>query len=516
METVLLMARLFLASILLIAGVAKAIDPVNARKALADFGVPEKMAGAPGWCLPLLEIAAAIALIPTATAWFGAIATLGLMLIFVAAIGVSLALGRTPECNCFGQLHSKPVSWPMFVRNLLLALVAGLVVAQGKDATGLSVTYMLADLKAGELLVLVLSLVGVGLLVSASVHLRRILNEQATVLSRIDAIEKTLEDYAPPPEEREEATPPPEGLPVGALAPDFLLDTIDGGQVGLDDLLDYGKPVLLLFVSSSCAPCESVLKDVSTWERDYSLTIALLSKGSPQENRKRLSKYGARHLLLIGESDVAETYQGRWTPAGVLITRQGRIASHNAYGDADIRVLVSAAAATEIDFEPGASLGAQTNGNGLEIRVGKSELKVGDRTPEFSMSDVDGNVVVTEDLLGRDTLLLFWNPGCPYCRAMSEDVRRWEENPPPGAPQLVFVSSGDLGKVKDESEEFESRFLHDDGFDVGMRLGTRATPSALLIDSEGKIASSIAIGRSNVMLLAGVRNAVATEMSSSS
>lgn len=516
METVLLMARLFLAFILLVAGVSKAIDPASARKALAGFGVSEKMAGPLGWCLPFLEIAAAIALIPTGTAWFGAIASLGLMLIFVAAIGVSLALGRTPECNCFGQLHSKPVSWSMFVRNLLLALVAGLVVVQGKDAPGLSVTNMLADLKAGELLVLILSLAGVGLLVIASVHLRRILNDQAAVLSRIDAIEKTLEDYAPPPVEREEATPPPEGLPVGALAPDFLLDAIDGGQVGLDDLLDYGKPVLLLFVSTSCAPCESVLKDVSAWERDYALTIALLSKGSPQENRKRVAKYGARHLLLIGESDVAETYQGRWTPAGVLITREGRIASHNAYGDADIRLLVSTAAAAETEFESRASLGAPGNGNGLEIKVGKSELKVGDPAPNFSLSDVAGNVVTTEDLLGRDTLLLFWNPGCPYCGAMSDDVRRWEENPPPDAPRLVFVSSGDLEKVKDNSEEFESRFLHDDGFDVGMRLGTRATPSALLIDSEGRIASSIGTGRSNVMLLAGVRDALAPELSSSS
>jgi peroxiredoxin/uncharacterized membrane protein YphA (DoxX/SURF4 family) len=517
MEIVLLMARLFLASILVIAGVAKATDQTGARKALIGFGVSEKVAAPLGLCLPVVEIVVALALIPLDTAWVAAIGALALMLIFTMAIGISLLRGRTPECNCFGQLHSKPVSWSMFSRNLILAAVAALIVARGKGGPGLSAFNWLAELKTGEMMNLLVSSVAAGLLVTGVVYLRRVLGQQTRILDRIDAVEKLVEEYAPPPVEREEATHPPEGLPVGAPAPDFSLASVGGGQVSLRDLLGFGKPVLLLFVSPNCAPCTTILQDVKAWDRDYSdrLTIALLSKGSLRDNERRVAKYGARHLLLVGESEVTESYEGRWTPASVLISSQGRIASLNAYGDDAIRALI-AGAVSAVFASPEDGNSASGNGHLVQVTVGRSTLKVGDPAPDFSLPDMYGEVVHARDLLGQVTLLLFWDPSCPFCRAMSEDVKRWEENPPPGAPRMVFVASGDLEKVKDASEGFESRFLHDDGFQVGMLLGTRSTPSALLIDSEGGIASSIATGSSNVMLLAGVRKVVVPVMSSSS
>jgi peroxiredoxin/uncharacterized membrane protein YphA (DoxX/SURF4 family) len=507
MEFVLLIARLFLASILVIAGVAKAADPVASRKALVGFGVSDRLAASLGWSLPFIEIGVALALIPLNTAWFAAIAALALMLIFAAAIGLSLLRGRTTECNCFGQLHSKPVSWSMFSRNVMLATMAALIVTRGKEGPGLSALNWLGELKPGEMMNLLVSSVAVALLVAALIHLRRVLSQQTRILDRMDAVEKLVEEYAPPPVEREEATPPPEGLPVGAPAPDFSLPSIGGGQVALRDLLDYGKPVLLLFVSPNCAPCATILQDVGGWEREYSdrLTIALLSKGSLQDNEKRVAKYGARHLLLVGESEVPESYEAKWTPAAVLISPEGKIASQNAYGDESLRALITGAVlAVEARSEASRASGT---GIWLQIPVGQSNLKVGDPAPDFSLPDMDGEAVNTRDFLGRDTLLLFWNPSCPFCTAMSEDIRRWEANPPSGAPRLVFVSSGDLEKVKDASDEFESLFLHDDEFKVGMILGTTSTPSAVLIDSEGRITSSIGTGSSNVLLLAGVPRA---------
>jgi peroxiredoxin/uncharacterized membrane protein YphA (DoxX/SURF4 family) len=517
MEIVLLMARVFLASILVIAGVAKATDHVGARKALIGFGVPEQLAGPLGWCLPFVEIAVALALIPLNTAWIGAISALALMLIFALAIGLSILRGRTTECNCFGQLHSKPVSWAMFSRNLMLAAVAVLIVIRGKEAPGLSALTWITELKTAEVLNLLVGSVAVGLLVAAVVYLRRVLIHQTTILDRIDAVEKLVEEYAPPPVEREEAMLPPEGLPVGALAPGFSLGSIGGGQISLRDLLGYGKPVLLLFVSPNCAPCATILQDVSGWERDSSdkLTIAVLSKGSLLDNERRVAKYGVRHLLLVGESEVVETYKGKWSPSAVLISPQGRLASHNTYGDQAIRELINHVVAAIGSTRRGGEL-TEWNRNAVEIIVGKSPLKVGDPAPDFSLPDMNGEAVATKDFLGRDTLLLFWGPSCPFCTAMSEDVRRWEENPPPDAPRLVFVTSGDLEAVREASEGFESLFLHDDGFQVGILFGTRSTPSALLIDSEGRIASSIGSGSSNVLLLAGVSKVVAPVVSSSS
>ncbi len=190
---------------------------------------------------------------------------------FLAGIGVNLARGNAPDCHCFGQLHSEPVSWKVFARNAALAVVAMLIVAQGNLQQGLSAFAWLSDLKVGELVTLMMGVVAIGLLVSMLVYLRRVLTQQSSVLEKLDAMKKVIdEDYAEPvPIEREDALPPVEGLPVGALAPGFLLTAFGGGQVSLDDLLAHGKAVLLLFVSPTCSPCKTLLPMVKVWERDY-------------------------------------------------------------------------------------------------------------------------------------------------------------------------------------------------------------------------------------------------------
>src|SRR5262249_11738510 len=114
MEIVLLIERLFLAFILGLAGATKATDLVSTRKAAISFGIPEKLALPLGSGLPFVEMLVALALLPTNTAWLGAVGALGLLLVFAAAIAVNLAKGQAPDCNCFGQLHSKPVSWSVF------------------------------------------------------------------------------------------------------------------------------------------------------------------------------------------------------------------------------------------------------------------------------------------------------------------------------------------------------------------------------------------------------------------
>ena len=138
MEIVLLLARIFLALVFGVAGFAKAARPARSRRMLIEFGVPDWLAMPLGWSLPFVEILVALALLPLVSAWWGAVAALTLLLIFAVGIGVNLSRGQTPDCNCFGQLHSRPLSRSVFTRNLLLAAVAAFMVAQAKNAPGLS------------------------------------------------------------------------------------------------------------------------------------------------------------------------------------------------------------------------------------------------------------------------------------------------------------------------------------------------------------------------------------------
>jgi peroxiredoxin len=503
MGIVLLIARLVLAMVFGVAGIAKAVDSAGTRRALIGFGIPERLASLLGPTLPLVEILIAAALIPLNYAWLGGTAALFLLLIFTIGIAVSLARGKSPDCHCFGQLHSEPVKWSTLIRNVVLMGVAGLVVVEGKENAGLSALNWLLDLKAGEVVNLAISITSVAFVFTAVIYLRRIVGQQGALLERIDAMKKVIdEDYAEAPVEHKDASPPLEGLPIGAPAPSFSLATIAGGTVTLDDLLSYGKSVLLLFVSPNCHPCETLLPIVKTWERDYAdqFTIALLSKGALQDNQARVEKYGARYLLLQGEHSVAEDYQAKWTPAAVFVSRYGRIASHVAYGDEAVRALVGETAGKGISGN-----GARAHGPGPQIAEGKSSLRVGDPAPDFSIVDLQSEPVGTKDFLGRDTLLLFWDPACPFCRTLGEDIARWEERPPKGSPRLVFIASGDAEKIEEASRTFKSRFLVDQNSDVGELFGTHSVPSAVLIDRDGKIASIVGVGLPNVRTLAGIR-----------
>ena len=510
MEILLLVARVVLALVFGIAGVAKAADLDGSRRAMVGFGIPQRLATILGPGLPLVEILIAAALIPTATAWVGAIAALALLFSFCVGIAVNLARGKSPDCHCFGQIHSEPVKWSTFTRNIILSAVAGLIVVQGNDNAGLSALNWLADLKAGEVVSLILAVVSVALVAMAVVYMRRVVSQQSTLLARLDAMKKVIdEDYAEPPVERADAAAPAEGLPIGALAPDFSLATIDGAEVTLENLLAYRKPVLLLFVSPYCTPCELVLPAVESWERDHNsqLFVAVVSKGTLEDNQDRVAKHGVRHLLLQRESRVAEEYRAKWTPAAVVVSRYGRIASHMAFGDEAIRSLVTDT------VNPGEMIRAVSgaaNGNGHEHRnaAGNSLFKVGDRAPRFSLPDMQGNRVNTESLMGQDTVLVFWDPRCPHCRGMSNDLRSWEENPPKRAPRLVFVAVGELEQVEAESTRFKSLFLHDREYEISKLFGTSLTPSAVLIDRDGRIASGMAIGLPNVLALVGTRKAL--------
>jgi DoxX len=73
MAAFLLACRLVLALIFLVAGLAKLADPVGWRQAAVDFGVPTPLAGTVRWLLPLTEVAVAVALVPSASAPFGAV-----------------------------------------------------------------------------------------------------------------------------------------------------------------------------------------------------------------------------------------------------------------------------------------------------------------------------------------------------------------------------------------------------------------------------------------------------------
>jgi thiol-disulfide isomerase/thioredoxin len=126
--------------------------------------------------------------------------------------------------------------------------------------------------------------------------------------------------------------------------------------------------------------------------------------------------------------------------------------------------------------------------------------KVGEVAPEVKLSDLEGNTVELADFKGQKTLVLFWNPGCGFCQQMLPDLKKWEENPPEGAPNLLVISAGT--KEANEAMGLSAPVVLDQQFSVGRAFGAGGTPSAVLVDEEGRIATEVAVGGPAVLELA--------------
>lgn len=304
MALVLLGARLLLAGVFATAGFAKLADRDASRRAVSEFGVPRRLAWLLGSVLPVVELATAGMLVADTTVRWGALLAIALLLAFSAAIALNLRKGRAPECRCFGQVHSAPVSWRAVARNVALAGLAVVVMAIGPGA-GLDPAQALG---AGTAIVL-----GAALLLARATGRR---------------------DAAPLGAELE-------GLPLGTPAPEFELPSHDGDTVTLTALLARGKPLLLLFADVNCGPCIALAPDVARWQKAHAerLTIAVLEHVGGNAGAGP-DEYGRTLVLLREDEEVPQTYRAEGTPVAVLVAADGRIASGIAPGAGAIRTLV--------------------------------------------------------------------------------------------------------------------------------------------------------------------------------
>jgi peroxiredoxin len=484
MSLLLLLLRLFLAGTFAVAGAAKLADLAGSRKAMRDFGVPAKLADVFGLLLPLAELAVAVALVVPMTAWWGGVAALALLLIFVAGIGYNLAQGRTPDCHCFGQLHSAPAGWSTLIRNLVLAGFAGVVVGFGRNTTGPGVIESLNgltvtpafELMAGALLLIVL--IGEGAV------LMQMMTQQGRLLLRIEAVEKRLGMSAQP----------APGLALGTPAPVFELQGLDGKTTTLQELRSLGKPLVLLFTDAVCGPCTALLPDIGQWQREHGkkMVVALVSRGTVEANRTKVKEAKVTNVFLQKDREVAQAYQALGTPSAVVIShKDGTIGSALAQGPEAIRGMIGATLSGTLPMaapRPPAS------------------LKIGEPAPDFSLPNLAGKAVKLSDFRGSPTLILFWRPSCGFCARMLPDLKAWEANRSNGAPKLLVVSTDSV----EDNKAMGLRspvVLEKGGMSVGSKFGAAGTPMAVLVDAQGKIASELAAGAPAVLALAGLNQA---------
>jgi peroxiredoxin len=298
----------------------KLADRPAARKAVAEFGAPLRWVTAIAWALPLTEAVVAIAVLPPWTATWAAAVALLLLAVFTAAVARSLARGERPVCSCFGAMSAVPVSRWTIARNAVLLVLAALAVwgtvarprvpagLPGDRAAWLAVAAVLAGVLAWQ---------------GGQVRgLRRQVDEQAA------------------------ATLGPEGVPVGAVAPEFSLRDTTGSRTSLEKLLADGRRVLLVFVHPGCELCTALARELPRWQERTAkeLTIAVITNGSVEENIAwgREQQLGDIAVMVQEANEASLRYRIRGTPSAVLVEADGRIAAPVARGAIAARELLTA------------------------------------------------------------------------------------------------------------------------------------------------------------------------------
>lgn len=113
-----------LAITLVVAAVAKVRDHQRTTADFAALGLP--LPSVLARLVPAVEAAVAVALI-VAPGW-GAVAAVGLFVLFTALLVSLVRSGQPIACSCFGAVSDEPVSWVEVTRNLVLLAAAAAVV----------------------------------------------------------------------------------------------------------------------------------------------------------------------------------------------------------------------------------------------------------------------------------------------------------------------------------------------------------------------------------------------------
>jgi thiol-disulfide isomerase/thioredoxin len=345
MAAALLAARLVLAAVFAVAAAGKLADLEGSRRALAGFGVPSRLARPLGVLLPVAELAVALALLPAATARAAVIAAGALLVLFVVAISAGMIRGESPDCHCFGRIHSSPAGWSTLVRNGglgALALFVALGADRGAGPSGIAWISRLSP--AGAVAVgaaLAFLLLGAGV---AFMQLG-LVRQNGRLLLRVEELERRLEHTSPLPPADPATTAA--GLPVGTPAPSFHLGGLYGETVTLELLTAAELPVVLLFTDPSCGPCNALLPQIAGWQREHvgALTISVVTRGSADDSRAETREHGVGSVWLDADLAVADAYRVEGAPSAVLLDAHGTILSRLAEGAAEIAALVQRALA---------------------------------------------------------------------------------------------------------------------------------------------------------------------------
>lgn len=127
------------------------------------------------------------------------------------------------------------------------------------------------------------------------------------------------------------ATPSARAAVAGDAAPDFTLESVDGGQVSLSDY--QGKVVLLDFWATWCPPCRKGIPDLIELNNKYGDDLVVIGISVDRQNTIGavpgfVEEYGINYPVVYMNEDVIQAYGAKYgaiqsIPTAFVLNRDG-------------------------------------------------------------------------------------------------------------------------------------------------------------------------------------------------
>ena len=132
----------------------------------------------------------------------------------------------------------------------------------------------------------------------------------------------------------------------------------------------------------------------------------------------------------------------------------------------------------------------QTNDSIPDIGDKVSELNIGDKAPDFTLENLNGEKLSLEDYRGKNVLINFWATSCIFCVREMPDFQKFYDEYKDNEFTILAVN---LGETKSKITEFMEQngynfpVLLDTNGKVGFTYMVSGIPTSYIVDKEGII-----------------------------
>ena len=354
-------------------------------------------------------------------------AAAALLLSLTALVGVTLARGERPVCQCFGAASAEPISGWTLARNVALVLLFAVLGAGLAPEAGL-----LRALSGRRRHPFGVALMALGAIAFVVLWVRQ---------ERLAAGAPAAEVAGAP------AQPPSlseQPIPV------LRLTSPTGEQVQLRAMA-HARAQLLVYVSPTCSTCHQLVPLVADWQEllGAELDVRLVSIGSRADTA---AAYPHQVDQMWFDEDLGYGQLGvPGTPTALLLGTNGTIAAGPAAGVPAIQELLGTVVqALGVNLMTGAA--QQSHGGHAHEPTREDQAQwvpeVGRSVPALTVVREDGTVADYADALaevadGGTVTAVAWSHTCSWCEEVLDDVRRAS-----ASGSVVLVVSEDIATVR--------------------------------------------------------------------